>query len=154
MKKIIVNSIADLENLNGKVVGVSDYHTITQEQIQQFADATLDQQWIHTDPKKAELESPFKTTIAHGYLTLSLAPYFLSQIMEINNATMAVNYGVEKLRFMEAVKVNSRLRMQAEFTEVKNLRGTVRCSVKMTFEIENVKKPACVAEAIFLYRFS
>lgn len=99
MAKVVLSSFAELAAYAGKEIGVSDYHTVTQEQVKKFADATLDHQWIHTDPDKAAKESPFGGTIAHGYLTLSMAPYLLSQILELKNIKMGINYGMEKLGF-------------------------------------------------------
>ena len=153
MGKVTLGSLADLEQYVGKEIGVSDWHTVTQKQIQAFADATLDQQWIHTDPARARTESPFGTTIAHGYLTLSLAPYLLAQVIDIKNLKMGVYYGMESLRFMEPVKVDSKIRARVELIDLKNLKGTAKCTFKISFELENVKKPACVAEVIYLYQF-
>lgn len=152
--KVIVNSLDELMAQAGNELGTSEYTTITQDQIQKFADATGDQQWIHTDPQRAAKESPFGTTIAHGYLTISLAPVLLAEILQANNLKMAVNYGIEKLRFMEAVKVNSRVRLSAKLAEVKNLRGTARCTFSLTFEIEGAAKAACAADVVYLYQFA
>ncbi|RHX84309.1 MaoC family dehydratase [Leptospira stimsonii] len=154
MAKVVLSSFAELEAYTGKEIGVSDYHTITQEQVNRFADATLDHQWIHTDPERAAKESPFGTTIAHGYLTLSMAPYLLSQILELKNIKMGINYGMEKLRFLEPVKVGSKLRIRAELIELKDLRGTARMTLKMTFETEGSTKAAAVGEVIYLYQFA
>ena len=153
MARITVGSLAELESRAGRELGVSDFRTITQAQIQAFADATGDQQWIHTDPERAARESPFGTAIAHGYLTLSLAPILLSEILEVHNLKLAVNYGIDRLRFMEAVKVNSRVCARVELLEVKDLRGTARSTFRFTFEVEGVKKAACVADVVYLYQF-
>lgn len=153
LKMKTVSSLKELEALVGQELGLSDYHTITQEQIQTFADATLDQQWIHTDPERCAKESPFGAAIAHGYLTMSLAPYLLSQILKPENLKMGINYGMEKLRFLDPVKVDSRIRLRAELADVKNLRGTAKITLKLTFEIENNDKPAAIAEVIYLYQF-
>ena len=153
MSKTVIASLKDLEDLIGKEIGISNYLEVTQERIQQFADATLDHQWIHVDPERARTESPFGTTIGHGYLTLSLAPYLLEQVLELKNIKMLINYGIESLKFAEPVRVNSKIRLRASIKEVKDLRGTAKCTMKLTFEIENYGKPACVADVVFLYQF-
>src|SRR3954470_7830132 len=117
---VIINSFAEFEQYVGKEMGVSGYLKITQDQINKFADATLDHQWIHTDPKRAETESPFKTTIAHGYLTLSVVPYLWEQIAQINNIKMLINYGIESLRFQQAVMVNSEVRLKVFLKSIVN----------------------------------
>ena len=99
MSKVVINSYEEFERLLGQQIGVSDWLEVTQERINQFADATLDHQWIHVDVERAKTESPFKSTIVHGYLTLSLLPYFWNQIIEVNNLKMMVNYGMDKMRF-------------------------------------------------------
>ena len=102
MSKVVINSYEEFERLLGQQIGVSDWLEVTQERINQFADATLDHQWIHVDVERAKTESPFKSTIVHGYLTLSLLPYFWNQIIEVNNLKMMVNYGMDKMRFGNA----------------------------------------------------
>jgi acyl dehydratase len=97
MNKVIIKSFAELEKLIGKDLGISEYHTITQEQINKFADATIDHQWIHVDAEKAKTESPFGNTIAHGYLTLSLLPYLWNQVVDVQNLKLQVNYGMKNL---------------------------------------------------------
>lgn len=153
MSKPTIGSFEDFEKFVGKDLGVSDYLKITQEQINLFADATLDHQWIHTDPERAKTESPFKTTIAHGYLTVSVLPYLWEQIADFKNVKMMVNYGIEKLKFMQAVTVNSELRMTAKVVSLKNLRGTIKAELKIVIEIKDQKKPALEANIIFLYIF-
>ena len=111
MSKLVINSFEDFEQHIGKELGISEYLKITQEQINKFAEATLDYQWIHLDIERAKIESPYKTTIAHGYLTLSVLPYLWGQIIEVNNIKMMVNYGIEKLRFNQPVLVNSEVRV-------------------------------------------
>ncbi|PJZ75729.1 MaoC family dehydratase [Leptospira neocaledonica] len=154
MAKLVLSSFAELQAYEGKELGVSDAHEITQAQIDTFANATLDHQWIHTDPARAAKESPFGTTIAHGYLTLSMAPYLLSQILELRNIKMGINYGMEKLRFLDPVKVGSKLRLRAELVELKDLRGTARMTLKLSFEVEGAAKPAAIGEVIYLYQFA
>lgn len=135
-------------------LGVSSYHTITQEQIMQFADATLDHQWIHTDPEKAKNESPFKATIAHGYLSLSLIPYLWKQIADIQNLRMEINYGIEELKFGQAVPVGSEVRLKARLVGIVNLRGTTKATIRVELEIKDQPKPAFSGNVIFLYHFS
>jgi acyl dehydratase len=154
VSKIIINNYKDLEAFLGKEIGVSDYHTITQEQINKFADATLDHQWIHVDPQRAAKESPFKTTIAHGYLTISLLTHLWLQIVEVRNVKLMVNYGIENLKFNQSVAVDSRVRLRAKLESIKDLRGITRAHMKATLEIEGNEKPAYEAIIVFLYHFN
>lgn len=151
---ITINNFQEFEQYKGQELGVSSYHKITQEQINKFSEATLDYQWIHTDPERAAVESPFKATIAHGYLTLSLIPYLWQQIVSIQNLKMEINYGVESLRFGQAVRVDSEVRLKAKLSDVLNLRGTVKATVEVTLEIKDEKKSAFNGEAVFLYHFN
>ncbi len=153
MGKQIINSYADFESFLGKEIGVSNYISISQEQIDKFADATLDYQWIHTDPKRAAVESPFKSTIAHGYLSLSMLTYLWFDIVDVRNVKMIVNYGIEKLRFQQPVKVNDKIRAVVSLHEIKNLRGIAKITVKIVVEIEGQRKPAYDALVTFLYHF-
>lgn len=153
MAKRIINSYQEFEALLGKEIGVSDYITITQEQINKFADATLDYQWIHTDPERAALESPFKSTIAHGYLTVSMLTYLWFNVVDVRNVKMIVNYGIENLRFQQPVLVNDRIRATVSLNEIKNLRGIAKIQVKIVVDIEGQKKPAYDALITFLYHF-
>ncbi len=148
-----IGSFEEFEQYVGKELGVSDYLKITQEQINLFADATLDHQWIHTDPKRAATDSPFKTTIAHGYLTVSLMPYLWEQIAEFANVKMMVNYGIENMRFGEAVVVNSEVRLKASLRSLKNLRGITKAELDVVLEIKDKKKPALKGTIVFLYHF-
>lgn len=154
MSKIVINSFEDFEKYIGKELGVSDYLTITQEQINKFAEATLDSQWIHLDAERAKTESPFKSTIAHGYLNLSVLPYLWGQIVEVNNIKLQVNYGIEKLRFNQAVLVNSKVRLKAKLNSLTDLRGVSKAEIKVTLEILDNKKPALDATIVFLYHFT
>ncbi|MBX2966723.1 MAG: MaoC family dehydratase [Cyclobacteriaceae bacterium] len=153
MSKLIINSFAEFEQHIGKELGVSEYHKITQEQISQFADATLDHQWIHIDPQRAATESQFKSTIAHGYLTLSLVPHLWDQIAEVNNYTMLVNYGIESLKFNQPVLVNQEVRLRVMLQALTNLRGIAKTEMKVTLEIKDNPKPAFTATIVFLYHF-
>ncbi|TGE16605.1 MaoC family dehydratase [Hymenobacter elongatus] len=153
MSSVTITSLKELEQYEGQELGVSDYHTITQEQINQFAAATLDFQWIHTDAEKARAESPFGATIAHGYLTVALLPYFWTQIVQIENLKIQVNYEIESLRFNQAVTVNSEVRLRAKLLSVKDLRGIAKARIDVTMEIKDVKKPAYSGVITFLYHF-
>ncbi|WP_276496976.1 MaoC family dehydratase [Pontibacter litorisediminis] len=154
MSQLVISTLDELTKYEGTEMGVSEYHTITQEQISKFADATLDHQWIHLDAERAKTESPFGATIAHGYLTVSLLPYLWSQIATIQNLKMQVNYEIESLRFNQAVVVNSRVRLRAKLLSVKNLRGIAKASLEVTLEIEDSKKPAFTGVITFLYHFN
>lgn len=154
MAKIQINSHDELAAFLGKEIGVSDYHTITQDQINQFADATHDHQWIHIDPERAKKESPFETTIAHGYLTVSMLTNLWLQIVEVNNVKLMVNYGIEKLKFNQSVPVNGRIRLRASLESIINLRGITRAHMKAIMEVEGNNKPAFEAVIVFLYHFN
>jgi acyl dehydratase len=154
MEKLIIKNYKEFEQFLGKEMGVSEYITITQEQINKFAEATLDHQWIHTDPERAKTESPFKDTIAHGYLTLSVLPYLWDQVVEIQNVRMLVNYGIEKLKFNQPVVVNSRVRARVKLVSLADLRGITKAQLKITLEIEGSKKSAFDTILTFLYHFN
>lgn len=153
MSKVIVNSLADFSALEGKDLGTSDYLKITQEQINKFAEATLDFQWIHTDPERAKKESQFGGTIAHGYLTLSVLPYLWEQIIEVNNLKMQVNYGIDKFKYMEAVRAEDEVRLKVKVSSIRDLRGICKAEMKITLEIKDRKKPAYIGNILFLYHF-
>ncbi|WP_439183450.1 MaoC family dehydratase [Carboxylicivirga taeanensis] len=153
MSKVVIKSFEELEKLIGSDLGVSDYHEFTQEQINLFADATLDHQWIHTDVEKAKTESPFGNTIAHGYLTVSILPHLWNQIVDVQNLKMQVNYGIEKLKFNAPVLVNSKVRLHAKVNNAVNLRGVTRANIGIKLEIDGSKKPAYEGEIVFLYHF-
>ena len=153
MSDQIAQELAFWENRQGYEFGHSEYIEITQEMINKFAEATGDYQWIHTDVERAKKESPFKTTIAHGYLTQSLIPALLSAFEEPQLAKVKVNYGIEELRFKEPVPVNSRVRLKASIHDIKNLRGTLRTKLKVQLEIEGKKKPAYTGIVVLLYQF-
>ena len=153
MKKCIVNSYDELAAQLGKQLGESDWLTVDQQRINKFADATLDHQWIHTDIEKAKAESPYKSTIAHGYLTLSLLPYLWNESVEVHNIHMMVNYGMEKMRFGRPVITGSRIRLVSELESIDNLRGVCKAGIKFRIEIEGEKKPALEGIATFLYYF-
>ena len=151
MAKVTINSFEDFAAFTGKEIGASEYLKITQEQINKFADATLDHQWIHTDENRAATESPFKKTIAHGYLTLSLAPRLLPEVMTATGFVMGVNYGTEKVRFPSPVPVGSKLRLGGKVLDVKEIAGGAQVTFAATFEVEGAEKPSCVAEVVYRY---
>jgi acyl dehydratase len=143
-------TLADLPGMVGKHLGHSDWHTIDQEQINRFADATGDHQWIHVDVERAR-SGPFGTTIGHGYLTLSLVPIFVFQLLKVEGAKLVVNYGLNKVRFPAPVPAGSRVRMGAEVAAVEPVAGGLQVTLGATFEIDGQSKPACVAEILFRY---
>lgn len=151
---ITIGSFEDFEKYVGHDLGTSEYHRITQPQIDTFAAGTLDFQWIHTDPARAKSEGSFGDTIAHGYLTLSLVPYLWDQVIHVNNLKMMVNYGIESLRFAQPVLVNSEIRLNANLKSLVNLRGTVKAEVNVKLEIKDQKKPAFTGVLVFLYHFN
>ncbi|HOO08644.1 MAG TPA: MaoC family dehydratase [Cyclobacteriaceae bacterium] len=153
MAKVTINSFEDFAAFTGKEIGSSEYQKITQEQINQFADATLDHQWIHTDVARAANESPFKKTIAHGYLTLSLVPYLWGQIVEVNNIKMLVNYGIDGLKFNQPVVVGSEVCLRVKLNAIANLRGIAKAELNAVMEIKDNPKPAFTATIILLYHF-
>ena len=154
MSKVVINNYEEFAAMLGKNIGVSDYVELTQERINLFADATLDHQWIHVNPEKAAVESPFKTTIAHGYLTLSMLPYLWNQIIEVNNLKMMVNYGMDKMKFGQAVLSGQSIRLVADLHSIENLRGVTKAQIKFTIEIKDARKPALTGIATFLYYFN
>lgn len=154
MQPLSIGSFEEFERYNGQELGASDYFRITQDQIQLFADATHDHQWIHCDPERAKKEGAFGNTIAHGYLTLSIVPFLWEQIVQVKNLKMMINYGIENLRFAQAVTVDSEVRLVARLKNVANLRGTVKAEVEVKLEIKDQKKPAFAGLLIFLYHFN
>lgn len=153
MSAIEIGSFEDFEKYSGKELGTSEYFQITQEQINLFADATYDHQWIHTDPEKAKSQGGFGNTIAHGYLTLSIVPHLWEQILKVNNLKMMINYGIENFRFAHPVLVTDQVRLVATLKSVVNLRGTVKAEVSVKLEIKDQKKPAFTGVLVFLYHF-
>lgn len=148
-------NLAEFSAAAGQSLGETAYMTITQEMVDLFAQATGDYQWIHTDPDRATRESPYKTPIAHGLLTLSLAPKLLAEIYSVTSVKLGVNYGANKIRFTNAVPVGSRLRMKAwlHHAEAQNSNedtNGVRAIIECAFEVDGEHKPACVAELIML----
>jgi acyl dehydratase len=151
MAKRMIQDLEELKKMVGQEVGVSDWHPVTQQAINMFADATLDHQWIHIDVERAKRESPFGGPIAHGYYTLSLAPYLLANVFDVMEKKMGVNYGLNKLRFTAPVPIPSRVRVRATLAQVEEIKGGVQAILNLQFEVEGKDKPACVAEAIYRY---
>ena len=145
-----IDGIAGLKQRIGDHLGYSEWHQVTQEQVNLFADATGDHQWIHVDIERAKA-GPFGGPIAHGYLTLSLTPALLSEILEVSGITMAVNYGLNKLRFPAPVPVGSKVRAGVQLDQVEDVSGGVQVTLTTTFEVEGGSKPVCVAEILFRY---
>ena len=144
-------SPSELKGAVGKQLGQSDWLEITQQRIDQFAEATGDHQWIHVDPERAK-QGPFGATIAHGYLTLSLVNYFLPQIVEVRGISMGVNYGADRVRFPAPVPVGSRVRGSAELLKAEDTKdGGVQAVTRVTIEIEGAERPGCVIDTISRY---
>ena len=145
----LITSIDDATGLVGSELGVSDWLEIDQKRVNDFADVTGDHQWIHIDVERAKKESPYGAPIAHGFLTLSLIPALSRDNFRVQNATLAINYGLNKVRFLSAVPVGSRIRVRSELADaVAKDESTVDLTVRHTIEIDGVEKPAAVAEMI------
>ncbi|MTD53430.1 MaoC family dehydratase [Amycolatopsis pithecellobii] len=143
----VFSSLDEFAAAVGEKLGSSEWHTVTQEQVNLFADATADHQWIHVDVEKAN-QGPFGGPIAHGFLTLSLLPRFGAQTYRVDGLKMAINYGLNKVRFPQPVKVGAKVRGTAELAEVTDVPGGKQTVVRWTVEIEGEPKPACVAEFV------
>jgi len=142
-------TISEIEGTSERELGVSDWHTVEQSHVNQFAEATGDHQWIHVDPEMAK-QGPFGTTIAHGYLSLSLLPMLLSQVMFVSDARMGVNYGTDKVRFISPVPVGMRVRVKAKLLEGSRKGEGVLYKVGVELEIEGQEKPAMVGEVLYM----
>jgi acyl dehydratase len=142
-------TLAELPSLQGSELGTSDWVEVTQERVNLFADATGDHQWIHVDVDRARTESPFGGPIGHGYLTLSLLIPMWSQVLAVTDATTAVNYGLNKVRFPAPVPVGSKLRLTATLTDVAEVADGVQVTVSAVIEAEGAAKPVCIAEPVF-----
>lgn len=153
MSKTIIHNIDEFIERKGTELGVSEWFEVSQEIINNFADATRDHQWIHVDTNKAATDSPYGSTIAHGYLTLSLLPSFLDEIIEVHNLKQLVNYGIKDFTFKNAVKVGSRLRMHASVKSAKDLGNICQATITCTFEVEGLEEPVAEGNIIFLYYF-
>ena len=153
MSKTIIHNIDEFIERKGTELGVSEWFEVSQEVINNFADATRDHQWIHVDTNKAATDSPYGSTIAHGYLTLSLLPSFLDEIIEVHNLKQLVNYGIKDFTFKNAVKVGSRLRMRASVKSAKDLGNICQATITCTFEVDGLEEPVAEGNIIFLYYF-
>jgi acyl dehydratase len=152
MPKRILDSPEALKALVGQEIAVTDWFNVTQERIQQFADATLDHQWIHVDVERARRESPFKAPIAHGFLTLSLLPHFMHQALEIKQGIrLGVNYGLNRVRFVSPVRVGSNIRARIVLQSLKDVQDGMEAVFNATVEVEGGEKPCCVAEWVVRY---
>ncbi|MFC5819522.1 MaoC family dehydratase [Nonomuraea harbinensis] len=145
-----VSGLDEIRTLAGTDLGVTDWMEITQDRVNTFADATDDHQWIHVDPVRAA-EGPFKTAIAHGYLTMSLVIPLFGRLLQIEGIGMAINYGLNKARFPAPVPVGARIRLAGKVVEVEEVRGGLQLTVDFAVEVENAAKPACVAQAVYRY---
>ena len=153
MSKTIIHNIDEFIERKGTELGVSEWLEVSQEVINNFADATRDHQWIHVDTNKAATDSPYGSTIAHGYLTLSLLPSFLDEIIEVHNLKQLVNYGIKDFTFKNAVKVGSRLCMRASVKSAKDLGNICQATITCTFEVDGLEEPVAEGNIIFLYYF-
>ena len=152
MAPIAVENLQSLKSFVGREIGVTDWLTLTQERIQHFAEATEDRQWIHLDRERAQKESPYGATIAHGFLTLSLLSYFLKQAIEIRGGIrMGINYGLNRVRFPAAVRTGSRVRARVSLQSLKDLPDCVEAVFSISVECEGTEKPSCAAEWIVRY---
>ena len=147
----ILQGIDGVKENAGRHLGYSDWLEITQDQVNLFADATGDHQWIHVDPERAAKESPFGGPIAHGYLTISLAPVLLTGIVRVEGLKFGVNYGINKLRFPAPVPVGGKLRAGATLAQVEDIPGGAQVTYDITFEVDGQEKPACVAQVVYRY---
>ena len=151
MAQTTVTGVQGVQSLVGQQLGYSDWVEVTQEQVNQFAEATGDHQWIHVDPERATKESPFGGPIAHGYLTLSLTNLVLPQVLEVRGVSLGVNYGTGRVRFPAPVPVGTRVRGTAELTACDDIAGGVQTTIAITMEVEGGTKPACVVESLSRY---
>ena len=153
MPALVIDSPHTLNKLVGKDLGVSEWHPVTQERIQQFADATEDRQWIHLDTERAKRESPYGATIAHGFLTLSMISSLMKEAVEIRGVRMAVNYGLNRVRFPAPVPVNTNVRARFVLVAAKEFSDAIEAIFSVTVECDAAPKPCCVAEWIVRYYF-
>ena len=142
-----ITGLDGLKESEGEILGTSDWHQVTQDDINAFADVTHDHQWIHLDVERAR-DTPFGGTIAHGYYTLSLAPYFTDQVMRLEGFAYVINYGVNRVRFPAPLPVGDRVRMSAKLADLQDVPGGAQMTLELTFEREGGGKPVCVAESL------
>jgi acyl dehydratase len=148
---LILESPQSLKDFIGREIAVTDWIPITQEQIDRFAEVTKDQQWIHIDRERARRDSPYGTTIAHGFLTLSLLSHFMSQALQIRGVRMTINYGLNRVRFPAPVLANSRIRARFAVQSIREVPGTLEAIFNITIETDANEKPCCVAEWVLRY---
>jgi acyl dehydratase len=146
-----VHGLEEMQTLVGQELGTSEWHQVTQDEVNLFAKATHDHQWIHVDPERCKRESPFGGPIAHGYYTIALAPALLAQVLSVQGVRMGVNYGLNKMRLPSPVPVGSRVRLRATLAGYEAIAGGASVTIGLGFEVENQAKPACVAEVIYRY---
>jgi len=146
-----VHGLQELHRLVGEELGASNWHRVTQEEVNLFAKATHDHQWIHVDPERCKRESPFGEPIAHGYYTIALGPALLAQVLRVEGVRMGVNYGLNKMRLPSPVPVGSQVRLRATLAGYEPTPGGASVTIGLTFEVEGKAKPACVAEVIYRY---
>jgi acyl dehydratase len=146
-----IENLTELQSLTGQEVAVGDWFEVTQERINLFAEATEDRQWIHTEPERAARESPFETTIAHGFLTLSLMSELMMRAVSVGGLRMGINYGLNRVRFISPVPAGARIRGRFVLTAVEEIKGGVQATWGATIEREGGDKPACVAEWLVRY---
>lgn len=152
LSAVIFETPENLKELVGKEIGVSKWLTVTQERIAQFAEATEDHQWIHVDRARAEKESPYGTTIGHGFLTLSLVSWFLRDVIQIRSGVgMAINYGLNRVRFPAPVRAGSRIRGRVALVGLKEIDAVCEVTFGVAVEVEGGEKPCCVAESVVRY---
>lgn len=149
----LITSIDDAKALEGKEVGLSDWAVIDQNRIDQFAEATADYQWIHVDTERASRELPNGSTIAHGYLTLALIPALTGKFIEVKNLTRAINFGLNKVRFYTPVPSGAKVRARATVLQARRRAGALLLTSEVRIEIEDERKPACIAETLGMYFF-
>jgi acyl dehydratase len=152
MAQLVIPDVRSLHGWVGSKLGSSDWLEITQQRIDLFAEATGDKQWIHVDPERAKRESPFGGTIAHGHLTLALAPFFFAQILEVKGVRMIVNPGIEHMRLRAPVRAGDRVRMHATLKDLRDLPGgAIRATLSLQFEVEGQSRPAAFGDAALVY---
>jgi acyl dehydratase len=152
MPPVVIKNPQALKEFVGREVGVTEWFRVTQERIEQFAEATEDRQWIHLDRARASKESPYGATIAHGFLTLSLLSHLMKEAIQVQDGVrLAVNYGLNRVRFPAAVRAGSRIRARIALLELKELADAVEATYSVTVENEGSSKPVCVAEWIVRY---
>lgn len=151
-KPLLIPNVAALVDFEGHDLGTTDWQTVEQARINAFAEVTGDHQWIHVDKDRAERESPFGTTIAHGYLTVALIPALLPELVQVSECSQIVNSGIESLRLRDPVRAGSRIRLAANIKSVRAIKGgSMRVALSIRAEIEDSKRPACTGEVIYVY---